>query len=1132
MSRQARREFRYTAFLSYRTADRRQARWLHRSLEGFRVPRDLIGKEGELGRVPDRVGRVFRDRDEARTAADIETVIAAELAASEHLIVLCTPRATEPGSWVGREISLFRKQRPGGRILAVIGDGEPPACFPPELTSSASGDRVQPLAADLRPRKKGGGDTPYKAIVKIVAALIGVRFDDLWQRAKRRRLLQTLAASAGAATLLIASIVVLASWPDPPRFEIEAADGNRVFFGPDRRTVRLPIAGLAVAGADARPSLVAEGGELPLSGWQIELRRRDERLYADITAPVDLEGLEERRARLWVRGGTPEYSQVMRLVFLGATAWNIERVFVDGLREPVLDPRDTKLLVAVDAGSGHLAQVRVEHVGGTTLVARASGHQFGDRQVYEVAFADFPSLREIASGRHTFRAHIRDRADGTKQEDCRLDLDTRDLSLGAQLEGCLQAGDANYVVATPSVRLRLAANRAIDWLVTAKKSDGTPLHIEQAEVTRYGSLLSLPPPTAAEQMRYRASLLITARDRDIWHATGPQNATAKLNIDYDRRELRLQAAADDVKWVADNPSQTFYTSSPRVRLLFERDAVRAELRLALSDSHGTELLAGEVLSLDTADRQEKELELPADGEYICRVRAGRLLGPDRAAPAEWTRTLRIVLDRSPPTVALTGPDQLVVRGRAASDWSVGLSVRDSGSARQAPPTLRARVTGPGTSYQRQCEPGPLSLADIGLDGELADGSYELEVSGADAAGNPVEAVRYSWEVARSGPSLDYRFPSDGIWRPQQGNLVRVAVGATDGNGVALVSCAVENVETGAMTESHSLDDTGTGWVGDLSLPSEFSGTRAVLVLFARDAYGNTVEERTAVMTIDKFEVKRPVRVEVIRKGESRSKVAHMVLVEGGLNYDFGGRDEATEMESFAAFGVPAPKYKRPSAAKGIPEMPAFYVDETEVTVEQFAAFLTDIEAGAEFATCVGAPKAYRHRSAEDLVTDVVGGRAPQAPVTGIDYFEASAYAHWAGKALPSVQQWEYAVRGGHAYRPLSCADASRDWSDLRKHLNVEGEAPWPVQDGADITPDGVRNLCSNVSEWASNGAGRACAAGASFDDQIATVYFNKIEPVAVTLRSDYLGFRCVVDAERMDQVRSGKDTKLESRKHE
>lgn len=217
--------FRYRAFLSYRTADEKLAKRLHEKLERYRIPKDLIGKTGERGPVPRQVGRVFRDREEVRTSEDIETIIAQELSKAQDLIVFCTPRAVEPHAWVGREIEIFRDRRPDGKIHAVLGDGEPPGCFPPQLLAQTPDGRVrQPLAADLRPRRKGGQDGESRAIVKLVAGLVGIAFDDLWKRELRRTRQRHMALGIAFSALL--SIAGVAAYLVVSGREVLTADHN------------------------------------------------------------------------------------------------------------------------------------------------------------------------------------------------------------------------------------------------------------------------------------------------------------------------------------------------------------------------------------------------------------------------------------------------------------------------------------------------------------------------------------------------------------------------------------------------------------------------------------------------------------------------------------------------------------------------------------------------------------------------------------------------------------------------------------------------------------------------------------------------------------------------------------------
>ena len=48
-------EFQYRAFISYSHADEEWAKWLHKSLETYRMPKRLVGRETEFGPVPEKI---------------------------------------------------------------------------------------------------------------------------------------------------------------------------------------------------------------------------------------------------------------------------------------------------------------------------------------------------------------------------------------------------------------------------------------------------------------------------------------------------------------------------------------------------------------------------------------------------------------------------------------------------------------------------------------------------------------------------------------------------------------------------------------------------------------------------------------------------------------------------------------------------------------------------------------------------------------------------------------------------------------------------------------------------------------------------------------------------------------------
>jgi tetratricopeptide (TPR) repeat protein len=185
---------RYRAFISYSHADAAAAAWLHRKLEGWRVPRRMRTEDPAL---PDKLAPVFRDREELGSAGELGPQIQAALADSDALIVLCSPEAAR-SRWVDSEVRAFRAGGRGERVFALIVSGEPHSggereCFPPALRES------EPLAADLR----AGKDGKELALLKLIAGLLGVPLDTLRQREARRRHQRMLAVTSLAVVVML-----------------------------------------------------------------------------------------------------------------------------------------------------------------------------------------------------------------------------------------------------------------------------------------------------------------------------------------------------------------------------------------------------------------------------------------------------------------------------------------------------------------------------------------------------------------------------------------------------------------------------------------------------------------------------------------------------------------------------------------------------------------------------------------------------------------------------------------------------------------------------------------------------------------------------------------------------------------
>jgi formylglycine-generating enzyme required for sulfatase activity len=123
----------------------------------------------------------------------------------------------------------------------------------------------------------------------------------------------------------------------------------------------------------------------------------------------------------------------------------------------------------------------------------------------------------------------------------------------------------------------------------------------------------------------------------------------------------------------------------------------------------------------------------------------------------------------------------------------------------------------------------------------------------------------------------------------------------------------------------------------------------------------------------------------------------------------------------------------------------FFIDIYEVTNEEYAKFV----------------RAKKYRPPP---TWPRGGYPPgnaHKPVTGVTWDDASAYAQWAGKRLPTEEEWEYAARGTDA-RLYPWGD---DWrAGLANAGGILGELAI-VGSYKGMSPFGAFDMAGNAWEW-------------------------------------------------------------------
>ncbi|HEX6882006.1 MAG TPA: protein kinase, partial [Planctomycetota bacterium] len=950
---------------------------------------------------------------------------------------------------------------------------------------------------------------------------------------------------AAAASLLALALVLRATlWappeaPAPMTVHVEGvAEGEPLWFGPARPAQRIEV-------PEPRDGLrlVREprSGAPALDDWRLEVR--PDGALELVAEP----GSAPRRSTAYLlqgEGAGLRASAPLLLAYVPAGSWELLSADVVGRGTRAVAPRGQRLEVRLRGPSDVLPEVVALRLGRARHELRRSPLREGEQvSVYRM---ELDALAGSA-GSDALVLELADRAGNELQHELELALVREPLRLEqAELEGVPRVGSTWHLLAGEPARLRVACNRPARLAWALLDAEGREL---DAGRTAPGPEHRLALDTQRwPQRAFRGELVLRLdEDEAVLHAGEDGRVVQRLALEQRTSGAEFDLAlAGGRAWVEPGraePVQYVASGALRIAIFREHDVpMCVRLRGPTAEPQPETRFTAAL-----EERKTLELELAQDGLHELEL-CGQRLGTDGEplAAVDALRRLVVVRDtRAPRVEPVDWPAEAVLRSAAElAAAELPLRIAEERWSPGAPPVELAwslfltRAARPAQEHAAGTLELPAeALVPVPL-GRLAsswpEGTYELRLRARDFAGNADEERRITWSVSTEGPSIEVVVPASGeAWARSSERFV-VELRAEDPNGVAGVECTLDDPTGQLASQTIALARVDQGvparWSGSFVLDQRWSGRPARLRLVGTDAHGTpTLVPPEIQCTVGSIPSMVPDRIEVARAGRPTT---HMRRVPGNhaAPYLFGGRGDPLENAAFRAHGLPDFSSRALASSLRIECPPGtladFYLDEHEVTVERYLAFLA-----AARGTDLGLDASRR-----DALERHFAALDPTLPATGLTLGEAQAFADWCGLVLPTYLQWEYAVRGATA-RPCSFAEVFVP-AMLGTSVNVGTPGPWPVERGLDRTPDtGIANLCSNVAEWTATPAEqplegltparllvpvRAAASarhfvvGGAFDRQ--TFHFATLARRDVSRPSAAIGFRCLLSAARVEQA--------------